>query len=115
MAHGHNAVVEVELCGDRLDERGMVCDFGEVKRRLMEFIDADLDHRMILRKDDPLVMALESVGEAPYTMSENPTAENLARLIFTRARELGFPVTAVRLWETESCHAEYREDECERA
>jgi len=105
--HGHNAVVEVEVSTDRLDERGMVCDFGEVKSRLMEFIDAELDHRMILHRNDPLVAALEGTGDRPLVLEENPTAENLARLIFRKARALEMPVVSVRLWETENCYAEY--------
>lgn len=107
--HGHNATVEIELSGDDLDARGMVCDFGEVKRRLSNFIDRELDHRMILRRDDPLVAALESVGEHPFIMEANPTAENLAKLLFETALALDLPVTAVRLWETENSFAEYRE------
>lgn len=107
--HGHNGVLEVEIVSERLDGRGMVCDFGEVKDRLMAFIDKELDHRMILRKGDPLIDALGSVGESPFVLEENPTAENIARLIFCRARDIGLPVTAVRFWETENCHAEYSE------
>jgi 6-pyruvoyltetrahydropterin/6-carboxytetrahydropterin synthase len=41
-------------------------------------------------------------------MDKNPTAENIAQLIFEKTREAGFPVTEVKLWETESCHATYR-------
>lgn len=107
--HGHNALVEVEISSDRLDSIGMVCDFGEIKRRLLSFIETELDHRMVLRSDDPLVRALENVGERPYLMDDNPTAENLARLLFQKARELDLPVTAVRFWETDSSCAEYRE------
>ena len=107
--HGHNAVVEVEVSSDRLDPRGMVCDFGDIKGRLMEFIEAELDHRMVLQKDDPLVGALESLGERPLKLEVNPTAENLARLIFEKARALLLPVVAVRFWETENCRAEYSE------
>jgi 6-pyruvoyltetrahydropterin/6-carboxytetrahydropterin synthase len=106
--HGHNAVVEVELEGADLDARGMVRDFSEVKRRLSVFIDAELDHRMVLREDDPLVSALEAIGEKPFTLKENPTAENLARLLYRKARSFDLPVTAVRFWETESSCAEYR-------
>ena len=38
----------------------------------------------------------------------NPTAENIARLIFDRAAAHGLPVTEVTLWETESSFATYR-------
>ena len=30
--HGHNGRVEIELEGERLDDRGMVTDFGDIKR-----------------------------------------------------------------------------------
>jgi len=107
--HGHNGVVEVELSSESLDELGMVCDFNEVKDRLKDFIDRELDHRMLLREDDPLVAALETVGEKPYVLTENPTAENIAKLIFHEAKARKLPVVAVRLWETPHSVAEYRE------
>lgn len=109
--HGHNALVEVEMRADALDDRGMVCDFGLVKSRLMNFIEVELDHRMILRQDDPLIDALRSLNEPTFILSENPTAENIARLIFRKAREMGLPVVSVRLWETRKCCAEYSEPE----
>jgi 6-pyruvoyltetrahydropterin/6-carboxytetrahydropterin synthase len=107
--HGHNGIAEVELAAESLDNKGMVYDFGELKARLMEFIDKELDHRMILREDDPLVEALSTAGEPAYLMKENPTAENLARLIYREALSRGLPVVAVRFWETETSMAEYRE------
>jgi 6-pyruvoyltetrahydropterin/6-carboxytetrahydropterin synthase len=106
--HGHNGRVEIELCADRLDMKGMVQDFSEIGRVMKGWIDANLDHRMLLRGDDPLVAALEKLGEPVYLMTENPTAESIARLIFEQAKGHGFPVTEVRLWETESSVAAYR-------
>jgi 6-pyruvoyltetrahydropterin/6-carboxytetrahydropterin synthase len=38
-------------------------------------------------------------------MDANPTAENIARLIFEQAAAQGFPVAEVTLWETESSYA----------
>ena len=108
--HGHNGIAEVELSSEALDDKGMVYDFGELKARLMEFIEKELDHRMILQEDDPLVEALRAIGESPYVMKENPTAENLARLIYRVALSRRLPVVAVRFWETETSMAEYRED-----
>ncbi len=108
--HGHNARVEVELRSETLDPRGMVADFGDVKDRLSAYIEAEIDHRMVLRRDDPLVPALEALGEPVCVLEENPTAENLARLLFEKARSFGLPVAAVRFWETDSSCSEYRED-----
>ena len=109
--HGHNGLVEVELESDALDRRGMVFDFGDVKRDVKGWIDERMDHRMILRKDDPLVEWLESRGEPYLTLDDNPTAENIARAIYEFARGEGYPVSSVRLWETPTSHATYREGE----
>ena len=57
-----------------------------------------------------LLIAMRSVGEDPFLMKANPTAENIAKLIYHEARARGLPVTAVRLWETHDAFAEYRAD-----
>ena len=110
--HGHNGILEVEIAGETLDHRGMLYDFGDVKRCLMEFIDTRLDHKMLLRKGDPLIAALASIGEGEfiYEMDVNPTAENIAKLICLEGRNRQLPLVAVRLWETPTSYAEYRID-----
>src|SRR5258706_798559 len=57
--HGHNGKVEVALASSKLDKRGMVRDFNEIKQILSTWIDQNLDHRMILNEKDPLRGALE--------------------------------------------------------
>lgn len=106
--HGHNGRVEVELQADRLDARGMVVDFSDIKRILKTWIDETLDHRMLLCKDDPMLPVLQGRGELFYVMDVNPTAENIAKLIFQHARSQNLPVTEVRLWETPTSFAAYR-------
>lgn len=108
--HGHNGRVEVVLAASRLDRRGMVADFSEIKRTIKNWIDAELDHRMLLCRRDPLVAVLAAQQEKFYVMDANPTAENIARLIFDHARACGLPVVEVRLWETSSSCATYRPD-----
>lgn len=105
--HGHNGMVEIELEANTLDRRGMVRDFSEMKYKLQGWIDAHLDHKMILRRDDPALAALRKMKEPVYVMETNPTAENLAKLIFAQVKRLGFPVRSVRLWETDSSSATY--------
>ena len=107
--HGHNGILEIELLSNKLDSRGMVYDFTDVKKRLSEFIELEIDHRMLLREDDPIVAALEALGETVFTMRDNPTAENIAKLIFQEAKDRNLPVASVRLWETPDAFAEYRE------
>lgn len=104
--HGHNGRVEVEFSSDKLDERGMVIDFVDIKRELKAFLDQEFDHKMLLRQDDPLVKVFKEMGEPVFLMQENPTAENIAKVIFNFAISRGLPVTSVRLWETSSSFAE---------
>ncbi len=106
--HGHNGRVEIEIASDKLDVRGMVVDFSDIKTAIKTWIDETLDHRMLLCKDDPLLPALKHHRELVFVMDQNPTAENIAKLIFDHARSKGLPVTEVRLWETPTSFAAYR-------
>jgi 6-pyruvoyltetrahydropterin/6-carboxytetrahydropterin synthase len=105
--HGHNGRVLITLDAERLDERGMVLDFGDIKRTVGTWIDENLDHRMVLRRDDPAVPVLEQIGEPMYLMDVNPTAENIAKLIADLLVDRGYRVVEVRLWETPRCFATY--------
>ncbi|MSQ96749.1 MAG: 6-carboxytetrahydropterin synthase [Gemmataceae bacterium] len=106
--HGHNGRALITLEADRLDALGMVVDFSTIKRVVSGWIDANLDHRMILHKDDPVLPTLKQQGEPFFLIDVNPTAENLAKLIFDYAASQGFPVVEVKLWETEDSFAVYR-------
>lgn len=105
--HGHNGRTLITIESSELDARGMVMDFSEIKRVLSQWIDEALDHRMILCRKDPAVAVLQQLGEPLFLMDENPTAENIAKLIFQQASQRGFPVVEVRLWETPRCYATY--------
>ena len=107
--HGHNGLVEVEVRSGQLDKRNMVCDFSDIKRVVKGWIDRDLDHKMLLRHDDPLVKALQQLGEPVYICESNPTAEHIAKIIYQHAAGEGLPVVRVKLWETPTSFAEYAE------
>ena len=62
--HGHNAKADVMLGSETLDHLGMVMDFSDVKAVLKSWIDATLDHTLILCKDDPMVEVLKTNGSA---------------------------------------------------
>ena len=55
----------------------------------------------------PLLPLLRERGERVFEMDCNPTAENIARLIYEHARDSGLPVVEVVLWETEHCCSTY--------
>ncbi len=106
--HGHNGRVVVTFEAEGLDDRGMVRDFGEIKAVVNRWIEENLDHRMILSRDDPAVPALAGLGEPLHLIDANPTAENIAKLIYDHCLSEGFPVVEVSLWETPHCRATYR-------
>ena len=105
--HGHNAVVEVDVSTETLDNRNMVADFSDIKRVVKGWIDRELDHKMILRHDDPLVAPLQKLNEPIYILDSNPTVERIAKLIYDKSREQGLEVVAVRVWETPTSFTEY--------
>lgn len=67
--HGHNWTVEAIVRGKELDALGMLIDFKVLKAELNKVLD-DFDHRYLNE--------LETFADV------NPTAENLARIIFKR-------------------------------
>jgi 6-pyruvoyltetrahydropterin/6-carboxytetrahydropterin synthase len=110
--HGHNGVAVIAIEGSQLDHRGMLVDFSDIKSAVSTWIDVNLDHRMLLRRDDPLAPMLQEMGEPLYLLDENPTAENIARLIYVESKKLALPapIVEVRLWETPKCFATYSGD-----
>jgi 6-pyruvoyltetrahydropterin/6-carboxytetrahydropterin synthase len=108
--HGHNGRAVIVLEGPSLDDRGMLIDFSDIKRVLRTWIDEELDHRMILHERDPVLPILREMNEPLHVIAENPTAENIAKLIYDQALQAGFPVVEVSLWETPRSVATYRQE-----
>jgi 6-pyruvoyltetrahydropterin/6-carboxytetrahydropterin synthase len=50
---------------------------------------------------------LQEMNEPLYLLDENPTAENIAKLIYEQNHSRGVPIVEVRLWETPRCFATY--------
>ncbi|MEN6437741.1 MAG: 6-carboxytetrahydropterin synthase QueD [Syntrophobacter sp.] len=70
--HGHNWKVEVVLRGTRLEDNGILVDFGEVKQATREALE-ELDHKYL--------------NELPFFGNCNPSSENIARFLFERLSE----------------------------
>ena len=96
--HGHNWKVEVEITGEKLDKIGMVVDFKEIRKATNLVVD-ELDHEFLNN--------LEPFSE------DNPTAENIARYIFTKLSEefsnKNVKVNSIKLWETDKSAVSYKE------
>ena len=93
--HGHNFIVRAYVRGARLDARGMLLDFGVLKKALLEILE-ELDHYHL--------------NELPAFATQNPTTENIARWITEAlcAQELGgAQVHKVEVWETPGQAATY--------
>jgi 6-pyruvoyltetrahydropterin/6-carboxytetrahydropterin synthase len=108
--HGHNATAVIRLESGELDEQGMVCDFSDIGDFVKAWISETLDHNMLLHEADPVLPVLREAGERVHVMPDNPTAENIARLIFEQVSRGGFPVAEVSIYETDSALASYRPD-----
>jgi 6-pyruvoyltetrahydropterin/6-carboxytetrahydropterin synthase len=108
--HGHSVKAAISIERDNLNAEGMVCDFSDIRDAVEAYIDAHLDHNLLLHKDDPIIPALQANQERFWALDEHPTAEVLSKMLFRHLRQQGFAVSQVVLWETASAHACYRED-----
>lgn len=107
--HGHTARVEVVCRTGELPASGMAIDFRELSEKIGAWISETLDHRLILAKEDPACRWVKDAREDLLELDLPPSAENLAKLIYTAAKEMGFPVAKVSVWESPTSAAAYEE------
>ena len=106
--HGHSVKASITIEAPTLNNDGMVCDFAEIRDAAETYINNELDHNLLLHKDDPLIPALEAGGERFRALTEHPTAEVLAKEIYEAVKKSNLSVREVTLWETASSYATYR-------
>lgn len=107
--HGHSVKAAISVQAETLNDQGMVCDFSDLAACAHEYIDRELDHNLLIHREDPLLPALKAADERYLALPEHPTAEYLARMIYEHIRARGFNVVGVTLWETASACATYGE------
>ena len=112
--HGHNYKVEIGVKSEKLNENGMVIDFGHLKGIVGTFLDM-MDHALMVNDtDNEFVEKLKEhfpfikVIETPF----EPTAENMAKEIFENVGEKlkevwGIDIDYVVVWETDTSKATY--------
>lgn len=105
--HGHSARATFVLDGASVDERGMLLHFDRMKETVGKWIEENLDHTLLLAEADPAAKALAAAGEIFRPLPENPTAENIARMLFAKAEDFGLPVRRVEVWESETAMAAF--------
>ncbi len=111
--HGHRWTVEVELCKEELQEegqcRGMVLDFSDVKD-VLRGETKRLDHCLLIEEGSLRETTLAALKEENFRILEfpfRPTAENFAKYFFDYMKSAGYPVSAVRVYETPNNCATY--------
>ncbi len=94
--HGHNWKIEVFVTGAKLDEAGVLMDFGIIKKHVAEVMSL-LDHKYL--------------NELEFFKNDQPSSENIAGVV---ARELQkridnptARVSRVSAWESEDACATY--------
>jgi len=92
--HGHTFKVQVFLKGNKLDKVGMLDDFRTIKEHLSEALK-DFDH--------------QNLNDLPPFKEENPTSENIARVIFERLKPK-LKLSRVVVWESPTSKASYSEE-----
>lgn len=112
MLHGHRYVVEASFIADELDKLGRIIDFGTIKDILGKWIDDNLDHNVILNKEDlELGEKIVSItGQKIYYMKNNPTAENIADHLLNDIcpklfREYQAKCSKIKVFETPNCYS----------
>ena len=108
--HGHSVKASITVEQRQLDEQGMVCDFSDVRECVEAYIDQQLDHKLLLHRDDPLIPMLVESNERFLALDEHPTAEVLSKMLYQHVKQCGFNVVRVALWETASACASYSEN-----
>ncbi|MCD8324554.1 MAG: 6-carboxytetrahydropterin synthase QueD [Clostridiales bacterium] len=111
--HGHRWRVVVQVGAGALERegqlRGMVADFGDLKRELKSLTDV-YDHTFIYESGslrEKTVEALEEEGFSLTGVPFRPTAENFARHFCDALEAKGYPVRAVEVYETPNNCAVY--------
>jgi 6-pyruvoyltetrahydropterin/6-carboxytetrahydropterin synthase len=94
--HGHNWKVEVCVAGEKLNNAGVLVDFGEIKSHISKIIDK-LDHTFL--------------NDLDCFHQENPSSENIAKYISEELQgainDPSIQVSRVTAWESEDACASY--------
>jgi 6-pyruvoyltetrahydropterin/6-carboxytetrahydropterin synthase len=105
--HGHTYHLEVGISGV-VDEKGFVMDFGEIKDIINPYIEL-MDHKVLNELPDKTILGVD--------FPTKTTAENMVIWLY---KELAIKIagnskmtrrlTLLRLWETPTSYAEWRQE-----
>lgn len=109
--HGEGGTLIFIFETNELDENDMVIDFGVIKKILQNFVNDNLDHAYLYKTGDEVGEYLKNKGFKIFEMSNQPTAENIARLMYDVAYLLEHKIKKVGCVESfEDSIAWYEKD-----
>lgn len=88
---GETWLANVELTG-KLDEQGMICDFGIVKKQIRQWLDQHLDHSLLVPVLSSRVVATQTEGQIGVSLNR----------LDNRRIQVDSPKAAVRLIDVPS-------------
>lgn len=118
--HGHRYVIEVGVDDEVIidsgaSDEGMVIDFGDLKRIMVEEIEEVFDHGFVMFSWDDLkkeFLLFKQKDLKIIFVPFIPTAENLAQywyeLLEPRLQQANIQIKYVKVWETPSSTALYQ-------
>lgn len=114
--HGHSYGVRVVASRKSMNSAGMVVDFKLLKEVVHDVVEVPYDHSCILKADDPLAQPVKENCEKVHIVTENPTAEWMAKIFFEmiesalQKRDPELILTLVSVRETDKNIATYRRE-----
>lgn len=112
--HGHRYKIIATLKGEKLQsegqERGMLIDFGEFKKKLKEVAEI-FDHKLVIERNEEGIKIKESMENFDILLVDyRPTAEEMSRHIYRLLKERKLPIYEVEVYETPSNSCSYMEE-----
>ena len=108
--HTYKALITIkwEHLQEEWVETWMIKDFSNFKP-IKEWIDENWDHSYVWKDDDEVLAYLKEKNFRTFSMTTNPTAENMSYVLYEKAKELltGVEVDKVIIYETPTSFAEY--------
>ena len=94
--HGHNWKVEVIVTGEKLDDGGILMDFGEIKKHVAGIMSM-LDHKYL--------------NELEFFQHSQPSSENIACFVAGQLQQRidnpSVRISRVTAWESDDASATY--------
>lgn len=118
--HGHSYRMDVTIQGtpetdDNSPKKGMIMDFGDLKKMINRVIIDEVDHALLLNNHtaENVLHALQQNYDKILLVSYQPTTENLLTDFAQRIQNnlpKNVKLYAIRLRETDSSYAEWFAD-----